>query len=518
MTMILQTNKTIKVVGLGNCDGDMSLRGAGVIDNADIVIVKTALTDTYKFFEEENIPHITCDDLFETAQDFDDLNQKIVEKILAFNEQKIAYCVDGNGADDRSVILLAKHAKVEIFPSVSREMAVIKKRPAISYSAISAYDICGDKNFNYDKNFALIIKEIDNVFIAGQVKEVLSRIVGDEQKIIVYGNCVGESSELTIPVYELDRLREYDYTCGVIIEPIPLTERLQNDYIDLMRIMMRLRGRKGCEWDKAQSHESLRKNVIEEAYELVDAIDSQDIDNIIEESGDVILQGVFHAVIGEDEGEFTANEVLTALCNKLITRHTHIFGDVVANNAEEALRAWENAKAKEKNTPTHTEKLKRISRALPSGIRAVKAQKIASKMGLDFESIDDIFAKIAEETQELKKASDSEKEIEGGDLLFAVINVLRFYGIDAETALNKSVNKFIARVAYVEEKLKEKNIKTATAEVLDKYWEACKALETSNLCSDTLYEYVSTAFEEDNYDFFADETEESEEDFCDENS
>lgn len=489
--MISQTMRTIKVIGLGICDGDLSLRGVGAIDTADKVLVKTALTDTYKFFAEENISNETCDDLYESAQNFDDLNQKIVERILSYKEQNIVYCVDGNGADDRSVILLAQQVTVQIIPSVSREMAVLKNRSAISYVVVSGYDIYNDKNFNYDKNLTLVIKEVDNIFIAGEIKNLLSRIVGDEQKIIFYSVVDGRESEKTISVYELDRMQIYNGSCGVYIEPIALTERLEHDFIDLMRIMTRLRDRNGCEWDRMQTHKSIRKNVIEEAYELVDAVDNDDIDNIIEESGDVILQGVFHAVIGEDEGEFTANEVLSTLCNKLITRHTHIFGSDIANNAEEALRAWENAKAKEKKTSTLTDKLGRISRALPSGIRALKAQKIAEKLGLDFENIEQIFAKIAEEIEEVKSASTEQKEAECGDLLFTVINVLRYYGIDSETALNKSVNKFIRRVAFVEGKLTENNITRASADILDGYWEDAKKLEIIHNADEELFEYVS---------------------------
>ena len=439
--------------------------------------------------------------MFEIAEDFDDLNAKIVEKILSFKEQNIVYCVDGNGADDRSVILLAEYANVHIIPSVSREMTALKNYPSVSYVTVSAYDINNDFCFNYDKNLPLIVKEIDNIFIAGEIKEILSRIVGEEQEIYVNYTADGENQEQKILVYELDRLSEYNYTFTVYVPPIELTCRKQNDYTDLLRIMRKLRGKNGCEWDKAQSHESIRKNAIEEAYELVDAIDNQDIDNIIEEAGDVILQGVFHAVIGEDEGEFTANEVMTALCHKLISRHTHIFGDIVANNAEEALRAWENAKATEKKTNTAQDKLKRISRALPSCMRAVKAQKIASKIGLEFESIEEIVKKINEELFEFNEATADDKEMEGGDLLFAVINLLRFYGYDSETALNKSVNKFIARTVYVEQKLRENGIKNITPNIIDEYWEESKKQKIGAREEQELFEYVSYDYEEDDEDF-----------------
>lgn len=465
----------IKVIGLGCADGDLSLRGAVAIDSAELVVVKTALTDTYKFFVEENIDHITLDEFYETSEDFDDLDDKIVEYLLSVQDKKVCYCVNGNGADDRSVVKLCQKTQVEMIAGVSRELSILKKYPATSVVKVSAYDIVGDKAFSYDKTMPFVIVDIDNGYIASEIKEVLSRVVGEEVKIVFFK---GEE-EFEIFAYELDRQLDFNFECGVYVAPFQITDEQEYNFSDLLRIMYRLRGKNGCDWDKAQTHMSIRKNMIEEAYELVEAIENEDIDNIIEESGDVILQGVFHTIIGEEEGEFNANETLTGLCKKLVTRHTHIFGDVVANNAEEALKAWENAKAKEKSQQTISDKLRGVAKALPSLQKATKYQKYLAKIGMDFENIEQIKNKILEEMQEVVCANEENLELECGDLLFAVSNLLRFLGVDGELALNKACEKFACRVEFMQNQCdkKGKDISTLSPEEQEELWKDAKANE-----------------------------------------
>lgn len=465
----------IKVVGLGCKDGDLSLKGAVAIDNADVVICKTALTDTYKFFEEEGIQCQTLDAFYDSAEDFEQLDNNIAQYLAAMSDKNVVYCVDGNGADDRSVKKLAEICNVQIIPGVSRELSVLQRHPFTGVVKVSAYDIAGDKAFCYDKTLPLVICDIDNAYIAGEVKEALSRLVGDECEIIFFDG----TAECTILAYELDRQAAYGYQTGVCCLPQDICDMQQYNYGDLLRIMYKLRGRNGCEWDKAQTHGSIRGNMIEEAYELVEAINNEDIDNIIEEAGDVILQGVFHAVIGEDEGEFEANEVLTNLCKKLVTRHTHIFGDVVANNAAEALSAWEAAKAKEKSQQTATSKIQGVAKALPSLQKAAKYQKYLAKMGMDFENQQQLQDKIVEELREVLSSDGEAREVECGDLLFAVVNLLRSFGVDGEVALGKASDKFAARVKYIEDKCNDLGVKLnrLTAEQQDELWNEAKANE-----------------------------------------
>ena len=465
----------ITVVGLGNKRGDLTLRGAEAIDGSDIVIVKTALTDTYSYFVDKNVPHKTLDFIYESSEDFDLLDKNIVDYLLSL-DGNICYCVNGSGNDDRSVILLKERTQVNTILGVSHESEIMKNTPSCSYMTVSCYDILEDKIFNYDKTKPLVIKEIDNMICASEVKQVLSRLVGDEERITL----VDKDSHREIFVYELDRQKNYDYSTSVYVRPLSIESQLAYSYDDLVRIIYRLRAKDGCEWDKVQTHESIRKNLIEEAYELVTAIDNSDIDNIIEEAGDVILQGVFHAIIGEDEGEFDMYEVVNNLCKKLVFRHKHIFGGMKANNAEEALKIWESAKAEEKKQESLSDKLDSIASAMPSLMRASKVQKYAKKYGYDFINQNQVVDKVKEELDEVLASDKEHLEIECGDLLFAVVNLLRFMDIDGEVALGRSIEKVVKRLKFCEEKCKSlgKNLRELDSIELDKLW--CEAKQNED--------------------------------------
>ena len=250
-------------------------------------------------------------------------------------------------------------------------------------------------------------------------------------------------------------------------------------FYDLIYIIHRLRDKDGCEWDKVQTHESIRSNAVEEAYELVDAINNKDLENMREETGDVLLQGAFHAVIAEGNGEYDVSDVVTELCKKLIFRHPHVFGTVKANNAEEALAAWEKAKMAEKKQKNVTEKMTHVAETLPQSMRAAKVQKYAASVGFDFASAEDSAGKVEEELKEFLAASPEEAELEGGDLLFAAINTLRLRGVNPEMALLRSTDKFVKRFAAVEKKAAEQgvDVKTAGLQKLEELYQQVKSEE-----------------------------------------
>ena len=233
----------------------------------------------------------------------------------------------------------------------------------------------------------------------------------------------------------------------------PFLEKERFGFYDLIYIIHRLRDEDGCEWDKVQTHESIRTNAVEEALELVEAINNKDIPNMLEETGDVLLQGAFHAVIAEDGKEYDVYDVLSSMCKKLIFRHPHVFGTVKASNAEEALASWEAAKMKEKHQKTVTERMTHIAGSLPQTMRAMKVQKYAGKVGFDFSNAEESATKVTEELAEFLAADEKNKEMEGGDLLFAAVNTLRKRGVDPEMALLRSVDKFIKRFSRVEERV-----------------------------------------------------------------
>ena len=258
-----------------------------------------------------------------------------------------------------------------------------------------------------------------------------------------------------------------------------LTARRRFDFSDLVEIMMALRAEGGCEWDRAQTHESIRINLIEEAYELVDAIDKGSREMMLEEAGDVLLQAVFHTQIALDSGEFGYSDMLTALCRKLLDRHTHIFGSNHAENAEQALGFWTEAKKKEKKYSSDADAMSRVPRCLPALLFAEKVQKIASRSGYDWKDAASAAEKVKEELGELLSAGKDERLEEAGDLLFAAVNAVRLSGVEPETALRAAADKFERRFAAAEKLAAKdgKKLSDCTAAELDEIWNAVKKTE-----------------------------------------
>ena len=248
-----------------------------------------------------------------------------------------------------------------------------------------------------------------------------------------------------------------------------------NDLVDIVRM---LRGEGGCPWDMEQDHKSIRDDLIEETYEVIEAIDTENPELLREELGDVLLQIVFHASISSDEKNFNIDDVTDEICRKMIYRHPHVFGDVSADTSEEVLRNWEKLKSDEKQRKTVTDKLNAIPRQLPALMRATKVGKKASCF--DFPDKESVIQKLHEEISELESAiskCDAENiHEEMGDLLLTVTSLCRKLDVNAERALNDATDKFICRFDKVEKKVMEQNkdIKEMDIYELDTIWEQIK--------------------------------------------
>ena len=222
---------------------------------------------------------------------------------------------------------------------------------------------------------------------------------------------------------------------------------------DLLHIMELLRSPGGCPWDREQTHRSIRRNMLEEAYEAAEAIDQDDPEHLKEELGDVLLQVVFHARMAQEAGRFTFDDVVDGVCKKLIFRHPHVFGAADAQSADRALTAWEAQKRAEKGQKTAADTLDAVARSLPALIRAEKLQDKARKAGFDWREAGPALDKLSEEVEELRQAAreGSNTEEELGDVLFAAVKAGRFLGLDSEQALHHTCEKFIRRFRRVEE-------------------------------------------------------------------
>lgn len=241
-----------------------------------------------------------------------------------------------------------------------------------------------------------------------------------------------------------------------------------------------LRAPGGCPWDREQTHKSIRQNFIEETYEVIEAIDTEDRELLKEELGDVLLQVVFHSEMESEVGSFDINDVCDGICKKLIVRHPHIFADVKADTTDEVLSNWDKIKMQTKSQKTQSDAMDSVSKSLPSLMRSEKLQKKAAKVGFDWPDVSGALQKVEEETQELKKAiEDGDKkgmEEELGDLLFSVVNVSRFLKVDSEEALYHACDKFTNRFRMVEALAKERGIamESAPLSLLDSLWDEVK--------------------------------------------
>ena len=228
---------------------------------------------------------------------------------------------------------------------------------------------------------------------------------------------------------------------------------MQYTFTDLVDIMARLRGEGGCPWDAEQTHQSLRKNLIEEAYESLEAIDSGDGAIMADELGDLLLQIVFHAQIGKENGTFTIDDVTDAICQKMIRRHPHVFSDGTAKTSADVLEKWDEIKKQEKKQSKASETLSSVSAYLPALMRAEKVQTKAAKVGFDWPDALSALEKVREETEEVSRALRDKHAIEEeiGDLLFSVVNVARLAALDAEETMQHATEKFIRRFSKMEE-------------------------------------------------------------------
>ncbi len=252
-----------------------------------------------------------------------------------------------------------------------------------------------------------------------------------------------------------------------------------NDLVEIMRL---LRAPGGCPWDAEQTHESIKKNLIEEAYEVIEAINKQDNELLCEELGDLLMQVIFHSSMEEEKNVFTFDDVCDGICKKLIERHPHVFGETKISGVDDVLTNWDAIKRKTKGQKTTTQSMLSVPRELPALMRATKLQKKAADVGFDWSDVSGALDKLQEEIDELRQAilnkDSANMNEELGDVLFSAVNVSRFIKTDAEEALTTASDKFLARFTTVEKLAEERGIdmKTSTLEELDKLWDEAKTI------------------------------------------
>ncbi|ELC8396337.1 nucleoside triphosphate pyrophosphohydrolase [Clostridium perfringens] len=481
----------LKIMGLGPGAYEALTIGAlKELKNNKNIYFRTEKHPTVDFLKDEGIKFESYDHAYEKYDSFDDVYKYIAEDLITKikDDEDLIYAVPGHPlVAEKSVINLIELCKenniqYEVLPAVSfvdAMMEALQVDPIEGVKIIDAFDM---KNQILDKRVGTIITQVYNNFIASEVKLRLLEGYEDDTEIIFVraAGVEGLESIRKIPLYELDWQEDIDYLTSIYI---PKDLGNKKDFQDLLDIIETLRNPGGCPWDREQTHESLKSALLEECYEVIDAIENEDEDALIEELGDVLLQVVFHASIGKEDGYFDIMDVIGGISNKMINRHPHVFGNEQANTSEQVLVNWDEIKKEEKGIKTLTEEMQNIAKSLPATTRAYKVQKKAKKVGFDWDDVNCAMDKVKEELNEIKEVYNCEDKsiIEGevGDLLFACINVARFLEVDGELALDKTIKKFIKRFSYIEnEAIKNnKNLKDMTLEEMDKLWEEAKTSE-----------------------------------------
>ena len=264
----------------------------------------------------------------------------------------------------------------------------------------------------------------------------------------------------------------------LFVPPVSFDALTRYDYYDLVEIMKRLRAPDGCPWDREQTHKSIKRDLIEECYELNDAIDEEDDAHIIEELGDVLMLVIFHATIGDEQGRFNEGDVADGIVKKMIYRHPHVFGEDKAASAADVLQKWDELKRKEKHQNSATDTLCAVPKGFPALMRAEKIQRKARKVGFDWNDASEALPKVEEELGELRRAIDGNGSVgeEAGDLLFAAVNVIRLLGLDSEQMLHDAADKFIRRFSRMEQLANADGfaLNKLTLKEQDRYWEQAK--------------------------------------------
>ncbi|WP_238900298.1 nucleoside triphosphate pyrophosphohydrolase [Clostridium sp. YIM B02500] len=481
----------IKIVGLGPGSKDaLTIGTINELEASKHIFLRTEKHPTVDYLKEKNIVFDTYDNIYDSIDNFDEVYLNIAKDII--NKHKnmtdLIYAVPGHPlVAEKSVfnlIELCKENGIEykVIPAVSFIDAMIeslKIDPIEGLKVIDSFDI---SNQILDKRIGTIVTQVYNQLIASEVKLRLLECYNDETEIyyVRAAGIEGQESIRKIPLFELDMQEDIDYLTSIYIPKDLKNKKDFNDFLDIIEV---LRGEDGCPWDREQTHKSLKKALIEESYEVIDAIDQDDDNSLIEELGDVLLQVVFHASIGKEDGYFDIGDVIEGICNKMISRHPHVFKDADGlNSSEDVLMKWDELKKKEKGYNSVGDEMKGITKGLPALLRAHKIQEKASKVGFDFENIDFAVSKVKEELKEVIDVYNTENvekiEEEVGDLIFSCVNIARFLKVDEEIALNYTIDKFMKRFQYIERAAKDKNIEltSMTLDEMNELWEISKNL------------------------------------------
>ena len=457
----------ITVVGVGLEVGQLTFAAAEALKSGARVILHTGRIGCAQWLADKGVSYETLDELYECIEDFDEHARRAAERVMeAAQSSDVVYAV--YDVRDRSVCALnALGVRMEVIAGPSVEGALL----AHLDGATRMLEASDWESFRLSAMDNALVRELNSRELASEVKLKLMECYPDETRCLVL---MGDGSVARAPLYDLDRLKGYDHRCCALIpaqRDLMQLERFGFD--ELVQIMRILQGSGGCPWDREQTHESLRTCMLEETYEAIDAINQGDMDHLYDELGDILMQVVMQAEIGRRHGEFDISDSITAICDKMIQRHTHIFGADSAGDAEEVLDLWTRNKMKERGQETYAEVLREVGHSLPALLRGRKLIDKAARAGVMQADAQAIARDAAERIGLAAGSDDAERAL--GEAILMLCALARVKKVDPEIALNEAADRFVARFAKLEEALGKQGTPLPAPETrAGEYWDRVK--------------------------------------------
>lgn len=478
----------IQVVGLGA--GELAQLPLGIyktLKNAKSLYVRTADHPVLEELKEEGVRYQSFDSVYEEHQSFEEVYEAIVKQLLDMAEtEDVLYAVPGHPfvAEKTVQLLKQRTAETDIELNILGGASFLDQMyTSLGIDPIEGCQIVDGTSMSVDEiqiRHHLIIVQVYHSMVASEVKLTLMDKLPDDYEVTIV-TAAGTSNEVlqTVKLYELDRYTELNNLTAVYVPPVQETDLLQRDFSHLRRIIETLRGPGGCPWDQKQTHESLKRYLIEETYEVFEAINEKDDEHLAEELGDVLLQVLLHAQIGEEGGFFTIDDVVAGLAQKMIRRHPHVFGDQSVTDEADVLKNWQEIKKEEKTPQDVSNILSGLDKDVSLLAVAEKVQKEAAHVGFEYEQVDDVWKKLEEETKEVQEAPLDSLEEEYGDLLLTVVSLGRFYKVSPDAALHHALQKFQRRFYFMEKKaeISGKELSNSNVAELNKWWDEAKLNE-----------------------------------------
>lgn len=476
----------ITLLGLGPGNPDQLTREAWqVLEGADEIYLRTRQHPVVDALPAHLTLH-SFDRLYEEHADFDTVYARIVDRVLELGRRAtgVIYAVPGHPfLAEATGPEIARRARAEGLPVrvvaglgfIEPVLAAVSADLLPGASIADALELAAQHHPLFPPSQPALVAQLHSKAVAAEAKLTLMAVYPDEHPVKLV-HAAGAAEELVeeLPLHAIDKSEHLGLLSALWLPPLGE----HTSFEEFQELIAHLRAPEGCPWDRAQTHQSLRRNLLEEAYEVLDALDADDPQAMAEEFGDLLVQVVLHAQIATEYGEFRMSDIVNGIMTKLIARHPHVFGDVELDDAEDVIANWEHLKADERRARGEEKgALDGVAQALPALTQAEAYQQRAARVGFEWEQIQGVLDKVAEEATELAESEDpAERQAEYGDLLFALVNLARWLDIDPEAALRAANRRFRQRFAYVEAGARRQGraLKDMTLAEMDALWDEGK--------------------------------------------